>query len=300
MGSLTTMGVLVPAHYVTAARPGPGFTITTRRTGGPIGLFPPCHPAPPHAISLPQVERSLAGLADAPDDDRGFEISYPVFALRRPSGDYLGYGPDGDRPGGKSFGIAVFTTEAGAVNFLRSADRRSRWHRGRTRLRVEAFDRAAVFRRFLRSVRDAGTFVLFDPVCGPDGHLYADHAFPAAVVLEQFLPQIRWGWSYPLYVMRSVTLGNVLAATEGQRDDGTRVTVLPVFTDADLADRALVLTSQPMTVVPIPDAETFVRVIGELQPGTAVAFDPDPARSAVAKTVMFRDDLLAHLEDLEL
>jgi hypothetical protein len=250
---------------------------------------------------LSEVERALAGLSEAPADARGFSINYPLFALRRPSGDYVAFGPHGDRPeGGKDFGIAVFTTKAGAVRFFRLIERRSQGSEVEEPVRVERFDRFAVFRRFLRSIRDSGASVLFDPAPGRDNFLYADHAYPAAVVLERFLPQIAWGWSYPVYVLRCAGPGLTLATTEGRSEGGPPVTVIPVFTDADLADRALALAPPAATVVAVPDSETFARLIRELPAGTAVAFDHDPARSRVGKNVLYSEALLANLENMEL
>ncbi|MBX9624467.1 MAG: hypothetical protein K2X82_11720 [Gemmataceae bacterium] len=296
-GSATTKRFLVPAQYVTDVRPGPTYTITTRGTGGEIGLYPPNRPAPPHALPLSAVERGLAELSAAPADARGFSVSYPLFALRRPGGDYVGFGPDGDRPGpGGQFGIAVFTAEARAARFLKEFE----GHQGRRGVRVEPFDRFAAFRRFLRSVRDSGAYVLFDPVRGRDGFVYADRAHPAAVVLERFLPQVAWGWSYPVYVLRAARPGLVLHTTEGLPDDGTRLPLVPVFTDADLADRALLLAPPAATVMAVPDAETFAQLLRDLPAGAAVAFDHEPAGSSVGKVVLMRDDLLANLEAMEL
>jgi hypothetical protein len=301
-GSVTTMALLIPAHYVTGVRPGPGFTIAARGAAGTIGLFPPSQPAPPHAIPLSEVERALAGLSQGPADAWGFSISYPLFALRHPGGDYVGFGSRGGRPEvGRDFGIAVFTTEAGAVRFLRYAESRSQGRREALgHLRVERFDRVAVFRRFLRPIRDSGTSVLFDPVPGPDGELYVDHAYPAAVVLERFLPQIAWGWSYPVFVLRTAGPGLTLATTVGHREDGPPLTVLPVFTDADLADRALALVPRAATVAAVPDSEAFARLIRELPAGVGVIFDHEPARSHVGKVVLLREGLLANLENMEL
>lgn len=301
-GSISTMALLIPAQYVTGVRPGPGFTLAARGTADTIGLYPPSKPAPPHAIPLSEIERALAGLAEAPADVQGFSITYPLFALRHRNGDYVGFGPQGEWPeAGSDFGIVVFTTEAGAVAFRqhlvsRSQEQRKVWKR----VRVERFDRFAVFRRFLRSIRDSGTSVLFDPVPGPNGHLYVDHAYLAAVVLERFLPQIAWGWSYPVYVLRTAGPGLTLAATEGHREDGPPVQLLPVFTDADLADRALPLVPQAATVAAVPDSATFAELIRELPAGVGVIFDHEPARSQVGKIVLLREDLLANLENMEL
>jgi hypothetical protein len=288
-----TITVLVPAHHVTAVQPGPEYTLKPGGPGGVIGLFPPRQPAPPHALPLAEVERALAGLADATADAHGFAIRYPLFALRHPNGDPVGFGPHAGPP---AFGVPVFSTEAAATGFLGDLDRRSQADGAR----VERFDRLAPFRRFLRSIRDSGTFVLFDPVGGPDGFLYVDHAHPAGVVLERFLPQVAWGWGYPVFVLRLAGPGLSLATAEGALPDGRRVTVLPVFTDADLADRALPRVGRPAAVQAVADSPSFAQLVRELPAGFGVLFDHEPARGTTGKVVLSREELLANLEDLEL
>ncbi len=309
-----TMTRLIPAHYVTEVTPGPTFQINQRGTSGDIGLFPPNQPAPPHALPLPEIERALAGLSEWPTAAGwGFSITYPLFALKRESGDYVGFDSRKDTAQGVDWGIPVFTTEASATKF--------RAHT-RTQARITTFERVAVFRRFLRSIRDAGTFILFDPCPGQDQTLYADHTYPAAVVLEQFLPEVAWGWSYPVYVLRfapglacidgndagtglsvAIPLPNSgrLVCIDGDHA-GTLVKVLVVFTDSDLADRAIAAAPEPMIAEPVADAEEFARLVRNLPTDVAgVVFDPpDPVRGAVAKTVIFRDTLLANLENMEI
>ena len=295
--SAPSLRMLVPVEYITDIRPGPTFVMTARVSSGSVGIFPPSQPDPPHAIPLSEIERRLAELSSAPTDERGFSIRYPVFALRRPDGDYVGFGSDGEQtPQGADFGIAVFTTEAGAAEFLRNFARGSA---ERKRIRVERFDRFALFRRFLRSYRDTGAFVVFDPAHDGGEFLYVDHGFPAAVVLERYLPQVAWGLNYPIFVLRAAAPGITLHTTEGHRDDGERLTVLPVFTDTDLAERALPLASAGAAVVSVPDSATFERLLREL-PDVCVVFDHEPARGPIGKIVMSREQLLANLENMEL
>lgn len=297
-GPAKSMRLLIPALYVTDIRPGPTYTATSRHNGRPIGLYPPSHPAPPHALPLAEVERRLAGLADAPADPRGFSLAYPLFALRQPDGEFVGFGPDRNRRQvGEGFGFVVFTTEAAAVRFLAHLDRHSG---SRSGIVVEPFERVAVFRRFLRSIRDSGASVLFDPASGPDRFLFVDHAHPAAVLLERFLPQPAWCWSYPVYVLRAALPGLTLHTTVGHHADGRRWTILPVFTDADLADRAVDQAAKGAMPLAVPDAEAFAELLRELPAGYLVAFDHEPAHDRVGKVVMSRDDLLANLEDMEL
>jgi hypothetical protein len=283
------MVFLIPAQYVTGVKPGPTYQITDRHPTDDIGLFPPSHPAPPHALPLPEIERALAGLSEWPTATGWrFSITYPVFVLQRESGDYVGSdaAPGVRTEGGSGLGIPVFTTEARALEFLLYTEAEDR---------VVSFDRVAAFRRFLRSLRDEGTLVLFDPVPGGDGVLYADHAYPAAVVLERFLPQIVWGLSYPVYVLRR---GGGFASIGGFHG-GTFVELLPVFTDSDLADRAAAAARKPTAAEPIPDAAAFARLVRALPPSArGVAFDPPTG--GVANVVIFREELLAKLEDMEL
>jgi hypothetical protein len=280
--------VLIPAHYVTAVKPGPTYQITHCRTSGDIGLFPPTHPAPPHALPLTEIERALQGLAAAPTGP-AFSISYPLFALKRDSGSYVGFDMANARPAGTGFGIPVFTTEARAARFLQYTE---------IVARIKPFDRVAVFRGFLRSIRDAGTFVLFDPLPNSDNLLYTDHAYPAAVVLERFLPEATWGWDYPVYLLR---FGPGFACIDGDVA-GRRVKMLVVFTDSDLADRAVAAAREPLAAVPVADREAFARLVRELNPdvGGAVFDPPDPVRGGVAKTALSRENLLANLENMDL
>ena len=60
-------------------------------------------------------------------------------------------------------------------------------------------------------------------------------AYPAAVLLERFLPQVPLAWGYPVYVLRHAPG----FACVGGDYSGTRVQMLVVFTDSDLADRAV-------------------------------------------------------------
>jgi hypothetical protein len=59
------MNVLIPAHYVTRAAPGPTFRLTQLGGRGDLGIFPPNQPPPPDPIPLPDLERLIAGLVDA-------------------------------------------------------------------------------------------------------------------------------------------------------------------------------------------------------------------------------------------
>lgn len=286
--------VLVPAQYVTAVVPGPPYQITRRGESADIGLFPPIHPTPPKALLPDEIERALAGLADAPADAgwTPFSVAYPVFALKLDGGGFLGFDGPAPGPGGAprtTHAIPVFTAEAWAVAFLRRVG---------TPARVEAFDRAAAFRRFLRPIRDAGTYVLFDPEVDARGRVRADHTYPAAVVLERFLPPVRWGWSYPVYLLRR---GPGFVSVGGHHE-GRRVELLPVFTDADLAARAVLLAPGPTSAFPIPDREAFGRLIRALPAGVwgAVFDPPDPVHGGLATTAIARERLLADLADLEL
>lgn len=53
---------LIPAHYVTGIKPGSTFRFSGSLKSGELGVFPPIHPAPEHALSLEEVERTLTEL----------------------------------------------------------------------------------------------------------------------------------------------------------------------------------------------------------------------------------------------
>jgi hypothetical protein len=56
------MAVLIPAHHVTAIRPGPTFQLTRSQHPEDLGVFPPSPFAPPDSLPLAEVERILAEL----------------------------------------------------------------------------------------------------------------------------------------------------------------------------------------------------------------------------------------------
>jgi hypothetical protein len=128
--------------------------------------------------------------------------------------------------------------------------------------------------------------------------MFTDYAYPAAVVLERFLPAVVWGLSYPVYVLQ---YGPGFACVSGFHA-GAPVKVLVVFTDSDLADRAVAAAPEPMTPVSVASSEAFARLVGELPTDVAgVAFDPpDPIRGAVANAIVFRENFLSNLENMEL
>jgi hypothetical protein len=213
-----------------------------------------------------------------------FSIRYPLFALKRDS-DYVAYDLSLARPKGAGFGIPVFTTEVNVVTFLT--------HTG-TQARIKRFDRVSVFRHFLRSIRDGGPVVLFDLLPDRKGNLHTDHVYPAAVVLERFLPEAAWVWGYPVYVLEYRDGFACVQAAHG----GTPLKMLVVFTDWDLADRAVASAAEHLVAVPVADREAFARLVRGLAAdvGGAVFDPPDPRRGGTAKTALLRRQLLADLE----
>ena len=139
---------------------------------------------------------------------------------------------------------------------------------------------------------------MFDPRPGPGNALYVDHPYPAAVVLERFVPPVEWVWGYPVYLLRTA-LG--YACVSGPHE-GVLVNVLVVFTDSDLADRAAAAAPEVMPLVPVDSGDAFARLVRELPADVVgVAFDPpEPGRGGVARNVVFRETLLSNLDDTEL
>lgn len=213
----------------------------------------------------------------------GFSINYPLFALKTGSS-YVGYDLSSTQPKRPGYGIPVFTTEVNVVAYLSHT---------KMQARIVRLDRSGVFRQLLRAIRDAGTFILFDPLPDARGNLRSDQVYPAAVVLERFLPEPGFGWDYPVYVLG---LGKGYACVTGEHA-GQVTKWLVVFTDSDLAERAVEAATDHVIAVPVPDREAFARIVRSLGPdGGGVVFDPpDPRRGGSVRSAMLRPRLLANL-----
>jgi hypothetical protein len=224
--------------------------------------------------------------APRPGGSAEFAIRFPLFALKR-DGQYAGYHLPHPETGRTGAGVLVFTTEANVVRYL---------SRTGTQAQVCEFDRVAVFRKFLRSLPDPDTLILFDVLPDGQGNLHTHRVYPAGVVLERFLPDPGWGWGYPLYALRHRD-GIGWACIMGAVTGGEVKKLLVVFTDEDLADRAVAAASQPLVAEPIPGAKEFARFIRGQADVAWVAFDPpDPRRGgALVRWVYLRDTLLANL-----
>lgn len=212
-----------------------------------------------------------------------FSINYPLFALKQEA-NYVVYDLSNAQPKGTGFGIPVFTTEANLVQYLTHT---------RAAARVMRFAEAGIFRHFLCSIRDAGHIILFDLLPDDQGKLQSAQRYSAAALLEQFLPELGWAWSYPVYVLR-VQHGFACVSVV---HDGTPLKLLVVFTDWDLADRAEAAAEQAVAV-PVPDREAFARLVRSLSSGVqGAAIDPpDPRRGGRAATAILLPQLLSRLE----
>lgn len=215
---------------------------------------------------------------------QAFSIQYPLFALKRGS-EYLIFDLNSAQPKGSGFGFPIFTCEANVAKYL--------VHTGE-QAQIKLFDRVNIFRQFLRSIRDAGHVVMFDLLPDAHGNLRSNHVYPAAVVLERSLPEPGNWWGYPVFLLQLPGGWCCLEATHGD----TALKVLVVFTDSDLADRAVKSATQQVTAVPIADRHEFARVVRGLAPDVAAAvFDPPENRSnAFNVRALPRQNLLANLE----
>jgi hypothetical protein len=63
-GSSSMMNVLIPAHYVTHAEPGPTFYVSKHRPRPDLGIFPPTQPAPANPVPLAELDRLIGTLVD--------------------------------------------------------------------------------------------------------------------------------------------------------------------------------------------------------------------------------------------
>lgn len=214
-----------------------------------------------------------------------FTIAYPLFALKR-GGEYVGYDLRGGRPKRDGFALPVFTTEEAATAFIRPI---------RVPTEIKRLDRIEAFRRLLELFRPPGTdhVVWFDPAWDSSWRIRFPRGYPVGVVLEYLLPEPTSTWTYPVYVMRGP---DCYGYVPGARD-GKPVNMLAVFTDADLADRAV--TAGPPGVVPVPiaDPDEFIQFVRGLPPYIgAVIFDPPIRhRPGIARAAVSRESLLADL-----
>ena len=211
-------------------------------------------------------------------------LAYPLFALKRDA-NYVGYDFRAGQPPVSVFGIPVFTTDGNVVKFLTATG---------IQAQIKAFDRVGLFRRFLRSLRDSNKIVMFDPLPDGRGNMHSARVYPAAVVLERFLPEPTWGWDYPVYVLGIA--GGFACINGDVRGNASKMLV--VFTDSDLADRAVTAAHESVAAVPVESSEAFAHLIRDLSPDVGgAAFDPpDPGRGGVVKTAVLREQLLADLE----
>lgn len=193
-----------------------------------------------------------------------FTIKYPLFVLKRDS-EHVVYSLDAESDDSR-VGLPMFTSQVTVVAYL--------VHTGE-QAQISIIDRVAVFRGLLRSMRDAGHVVLFDLRPDTHGNLVTEHVYTAAFVLENFLPELGRWWDYPVYLLRS---DDGLFCMQSEHE-GVPMKVLLVFTDDDLADRAIRSAPQPYVPLPIAAPEEFAHVLRALPPEVqAVAFDPPDAQ----------------------
>jgi hypothetical protein len=213
-----------------------------------------------------------------------FSIQYPLFALKRGSG-YVGYDLGQGQLGGKGLGVLVFTTEANVLRYLILT---------RTEAQVKSFDRPSVFRQFLRSIDSPEKVVLFDLLPDALGRLHTSRIVSPAVLLERFLPEPGFLWSYPVYFLRCK---EGLACIDTLHE-GRPLKALVVFTDSDLAERAVAEAPEHLAIASIEDRQTFAQLVRGLSPdiGGAIFDPPDPRREGRVQSGILRPELLANLE----
>lgn len=214
-----------------------------------------------------------------------FAIRYPLFALKRKSG-YVAYDLGSIRLAPEGFGVPIFTTEANVVKYLTHT---------KIRAQIKQLDQASVFRLFLRSLRDPRTTtLLFDLLPDQQGNLRTDQVYPIAAVLERIVSEGAFIWGYPVYVLKHQ---NDYLCVQGDVD-GVQRKMLVVFTDADLAERAIPPAPAPTVAAPVPNRKEFAHLVRSLAPDVEGAvFDlPDPRHRPSTRSAVLRQELLAHLE----
>lgn len=209
-------------------------------------------------------------LAELPEED--WNLTYPLFTLRCGPGLYMTCDLGQVRPRGVGCGLTVFATEQKAAAFLAGTDPPDGTD---TPGEIVKLDRETVFGRWLQRflLKNKEVIVLFDPVPDPNGCVRAEDRVPAMDLVERFLRKATWVWRFPVYVVRGPL--RQIKCGMFRQPDGTWVPTLPVYTDWDLADRAVLVNPLPSTAVPIKDRAAFEQFLRGLPPEVRrVAFDP--------------------------
>lgn len=233
-------------------------------------------------------------LAELPEED--WNLTYPLFALRCRPGLYMTCDLGQVRPRGIGCGLPVFTTEEKVAAFLAGTDPPDG---ADTPGEIVKLERELAFGRWLQRflVNGKEMIVLFDPVPDPNGCVCAEDRVPAAELVERFVRKAAWVWRFPVYAIRS--LQGWYKCGRFRQADGTWVQTLEVYTDWDLADRAVLANPLPSTAVPVKDGPAFARFLSGLPAEVRrVAFDP-PCRADTRPGKFFcipREQLLADLE----
>jgi hypothetical protein len=106
------------------------------------------------------------------------------------------------------------------------------------------------------------------------------------------LPEETWSWSYPVYLLGDESGCACITDSAG----GVTGNWLVVFTDSDLAERAVAATND-FVAIPVPDRRAFADTVSSLSADMAgAAFDP-PTLFTVGSARMYlsRQELLSHL-----
>lgn len=216
----------------------------------------------------------------APKD---FALRYPLFALRSGAG-YLVHNMAECGLPSPAPGVLLFTSAANAERYAAHAG----WDGA-----FEAIGSDAVLKIFLSGFQDPDTILLFDLLPGEDGALHTTCALAAASVRERFLSWTEFVGSYPVFVLRS---GDQFRGVTGASPSGDEHTLLAVFTDADLADRAATTWAAPDAPLAFHSERAFADWLRGLPAEvTGVTFDPpDPKLGrGLGRHCVSRADLMA-------
>lgn len=233
-------------------------------------------------------------LAELPGED--WKLRYPVFTLRCGPGQYLTCDLGQVRPRGIGCGLPVFTTEQKAAAFLTGTDPPDG---ADAPGEIVALERELAFGLWLQRSLHKGNemIVLFDPVPDPNGGVRAEDRVPAVELVEWFVRKAAWVWRFPVYAIRHPH--ERYKCGRFRQADGEWAITLAVYTDWDLADRAVLVDPLPSTAVPFKDGPAFARFLRALPAEVRrVALDP-PCMADTRPGKFFcisREKLLADLD----
>jgi hypothetical protein len=195
-------------------------------------------------------------------------LTFPVFAISQ-DGDY--YSIDVDDHDQATSGFVIFTTREGAEEFIRDQNLDA------ATVRLANSHR---FLRFLGSLDDPNPSIVCDVIRDKNGDLKPRWSAQSEFLVEHTLPRIGFIWDYPLHFIFDP---RGLASIEGTTPDDQTVTLVAIFTDADLAERYQREADVAGEIGEIADEGGFLDFVNDLG-DTTDGIIVDPTNAAPGST----------------